>query len=322
MVGIGPHIPQTETLRMAARLAGPLTGAEQGALIKAAGGQPSLVQNAQMVAGTTTLSPEDQRQLSAAATADGQAPEPGAGDVSFRTPAAQGETTPIASVGRIGPAAPLHSEAELRKLLSEQVYPAVRDAIQAFGGTTDGTYCHLGAAFAKIALEKLGIPGAEIYEANQHVMLKVKTAEGKTLIFDPTAAQFFKNGTQIDNQLQKQGFVGTEDELRAMIHNHIGDWDFHGNLTELPPEVVSVLGGASRPDLSAEEARLVAGPHLDKAESTYFRQLPTGLATTARKYAQYFSQPDGNRKMVEFLTGRDVTAQLQAAFDVLRRIGQ
>jgi hypothetical protein len=121
---------------------------------------------------------------------------------------------------------PVLSEKEIKALFKEKIFPAIKEALQAQGLSVNESRCNTSAAYTMIALEKLGIGGAELSNTMTHITVKLKTSEGKTLIIDPTMAQFFADGSKIDKEMNDTGFIGTETELKDLFKTNAENWDY------------------------------------------------------------------------------------------------
>lgn len=183
------------------------------------------------------------------------------------------------------------SEAELRDLVSQKAFPAVKDALEKNGVTINGPHCNTATGMMKNALERMGVAGVTIKDSAYHTFLEVKTDDGKTLIIDPTISQFFKDGSAIDSKLHQKGFIGTKDELKQLIRQNIDQWN--PSATDWPrPEqkVVDAYNGKYVPDLTREEAERILAPNFDMAERTHFGDVSTYMGDAARKQAEWYSK--------------------------------
>jgi len=210
----------------------------------------------------------------------------------------------------------LPAEAEVRSLFTDRVFPAVRDAIASFGSSVDEPSCHMAAAFTRIALRNFGITNAELFEGTQHIFVKVPTREGTTLILDAAAAQFFVNQTAIDDKLQSEGFVGTEEDLAQMLIGNIENWDTHGNLGEVDPEALKVFRGAESENITQRDADTYVGTFLDQAAKPYLEQGGIrGLSGASKRIEQMDA---GERdEFVEQMSGKDRSEDMKRALATL-----
>lgn len=113
----------------------------------------------------------------------------------------------------------LPSESKALADIKENVMPQILGQMKKDGVETNKAHCDGAAARALARLRESGYE-AELIGGKGHVTVRVKT-QGKDIIVDPTAAQFFKDGSAIDQKLQKKGFVGTDDQLRGMLRDNI-----------------------------------------------------------------------------------------------------
>ncbi|MFH1812187.1 MAG: hypothetical protein ABIJ09_25850 [Pseudomonadota bacterium] len=116
---------------------------------------------------------------------------------------------------------PLPTQAEALKDIKQNAMPRVLEGMKRDGESNNKSNCDVGAGRMLAELRSRGYQ-AELNQSAGHVTVRVKT-QGEDIIVDPTAAQFFKDGTAIDSTLQKKGFVGTREQLRETYVNHAED---------------------------------------------------------------------------------------------------
>ena len=97
--------------------------------------------------------------------------------------------------------------------------PGIRDEMVAGGNSPNAANCDIAAGKTLAKLKAKGYD-ARLVSTGAHVTVRVRT-QGKDLIVDPTARQFFKDGSKVDAKLdQRGGFVGSESELRALVRDN------------------------------------------------------------------------------------------------------
>jgi hypothetical protein len=184
----------------------------------------------------------------------------------------------------------LKSEAELRDLYAKKAFPAVKEGFEKAGFSVNKETCNIAAGMMKNALEKQGVDGVSIRESGQHTFLEVKTKEGKKIIIDPTASQFFKDGTSVDSKLQKEGFIGTEKELKKLISDNLESWRFVPSWGQPNAEALAVVRGKNNPDIPRKDAEQNIGTYQQEAERTYFSGVQGVLGSEARKQAEWYDR--------------------------------
>lgn len=167
----------------------------------------------------------------------------------------------------------------------------------------------------KAALERQGLRDVAIKEGPLHAYVEVKTKEGKTLIIDPTASQFFKDGTTIDEKLQKEGFVGTKEELKKMLHGNLEHWKF-ADSWPVNQDALDVTRGKSVAGLSREDAQQVISGHLSDAERTYFGGGTETMGVTAEKIAKRCEENDFDRPF-KTSSDQDIAPKLKKALEII-----
>ena len=225
------------------------------------------------------------------------------------------------AVAKTGPTPELKSEAEIRELFNTKVFPGVKKGLTASGLSVNETNCDKAAGMTKHALEKLGVGGVEVKNGVNHTYCEVTTKEGKKLILDPTASQFFKDGTAIDTKLQKKGFVGTRDELKGTIGDNIEHWKFSSGI-QIPQAVADAARGKTVPGISQPDAAPMVNDATKEAGATYFadgRQTMGDLAQSAERQAQWYAQGNLDKPFKTALTGEDIGPKLKTAYETLDR---
>ncbi len=153
----------------------------------------------------------------------------------------------------------LKGESELRELVTKKAFPAVKEGMEKAGFSVNKETCNIAAGMIKNALERQGVDGVTIRESGDHTYIEVKTKEGKKLIIDPTASQFFKDGSAIDSKLQKEGFIATEQELKKLIAGNLEHWRFLPSWGEPDAEALAMVRGKRTGDMPPQ----VAEEHID-----------------------------------------------------------
>lgn len=110
---------------------------------------------------------------------------------------------------------PLPSQQQATADIQKNVMPQVMADMKADGQSVNASNCDHAAGRALARLRAAGYQ-AELQDAGSHVTVRVKTKEGDVIV-DPTASQFFKDGTGVDGKLQKEGFVGNRQQLNALF---------------------------------------------------------------------------------------------------------
>ena len=116
--------------------------------------------------------------------------------------------------------ATLRSDAEVRHIVRKKTMPALAKALPKFALTSNDAACDKAATLTKHALDRLGVKDARIINGHQHALVEVSTREGKTLVIDPTIAQFVRDDAASDARFRKEGFVGTKAELGDLLFKH------------------------------------------------------------------------------------------------------
>ena len=107
-------------------------------------------------------------------------------------------------------------------------------AYNALESESKESVCSRAAAYTATMLEALGYKTVFIV-TSVHITVGVKTADGQTLIVDPTMPQFFGGATE-RRLLDQGGWVGTADALWAFIRANGKDLnDAHGFGVEVFP---------------------------------------------------------------------------------------
>lgn len=132
---------------------------------------------------------------------------------------------------------PTHSEAEIREMFQKKIMPGVHKGLEAMGGNNNESRCDTASAMVQHSLNKLGVGGARIVEGDGHVFVEVKTKEGKTLLLDPTMAQFVKDGTAFDKEVRQNGWAGTKEELAETIHRNKENYHFNESYLRINSDV-------------------------------------------------------------------------------------
>lgn len=184
----------------------------------------------------------------------------------------------------------LKSETELRDLYAKKAFPAVKAGFEKAGFSVNKETCNIAAGMMKNALERQGVDGVSIRESGQHTFLEVKTKEGKKIIIDPTASQFFKDGSAVDSKLQKEGFIGTEKELKKLISDNLENWRFVPAWGKPNAEALAVVRGQKHPDISQHDAEENISTYQQEAERTYFSGVQGVLGSEARKQSEWYDR--------------------------------
>lgn len=232
------------------------------------------------------------------------------------------------------------SEGELRALFREKVMPGVRAGLGAMGARVSESRCELASAMTLRALEELGVKGARIVEGNGHVFVEVKTKEGKTLTLDPTLAQFTRAGSPIHRRLEREGFIGTRDELTETIHEHVHDFnlgndrnlrlkgayddqDLYRRLRDGAP--IAGFSDPRDPELAAQRAN-VAEYRRDLLGAHHYPERPTSRYAPTAQGTLAWWRGGGRGERVTVGIGadgarvqKDRTADYRAAFEALER---
>jgi hypothetical protein len=209
----------------------------------------------------------------------------------------------------------LRSESEIRELVLKKAFPAVKKGMESQDFSVNDRNCHIGAGLMKAALERQGLRDVAIKEGPLHAYVEVKTKEGKTLIIDPTASQFFKDGTAIDQKLQSEGFVGTKEELKKMIHGDLEHWKF-ADTWPVNQDALDASRGKSVAGLSQEDAEQVISGHLSDAYRTYFGGETKTMGVTAEKIAERCENNDLDRQF-KVSSGEDIAPKLKKALEII-----
>lgn len=215
----------------------------------------------------------------------------------------QGANTKATLASKVAvPPKTARSEAEIREMVQKKIMPGIHKALPKFGMDNNTASCDKAAALTKHALDKMGVRGARIVNGNQHTFVEVKTKEGKTLIIDPTIAQFVNDNNKVDKKLQKEGFVGTKEQLADLLYkNH----DKLGNMKNDPAMqsaqlAEKVLGGefgeiedkarlSYQQDIKNARQKLVEQFHYPKGVSAS-PELTKNYATTARESVRWYQE--------------------------------
>ncbi len=112
-------------------------------------------------------------------------------------------------------------------LFSRAINAAVKDAKSLQSGqmlNSDDSTCNTAAGLVKGALDQQGYT-TKLIASNTHIHVRVKTT-GRDVLIDPTMAQFYKDGTGPDRLMKnKDGFVGTEEDLKEFLGNTHEEWN-------------------------------------------------------------------------------------------------
>jgi hypothetical protein len=184
----------------------------------------------------------------------------------------------------------LKTETELRDLYTKKAFPAMKEGFEKGGFSVNQETCNIAAGMMKNALERQGVDGVSIRESGQHTFLEVKTKEGKKIIIDPTASQFFKDGSAIDSKLQKEGFIGTENELKKLISDNLENWRFVPAWGQPNPETLAVARGQKNSEIPRQDAEQNIGTYQQEAERTYFSGVQGVLGSEARKQSEWYDR--------------------------------
>lgn len=220
------------------------------------------------------------------------------------------------SIGKC-PDTQLKSDAEIRQAF-QKVFPALKEGIAQAGLDVNGNSCNVAAAMLKNVLDKQGIEGATIKEGPMHAYVEVKTKEGKTLILDPTASQFFKDGSPIDGKLQSEGFVGTKDELKKMISDNIEHFSFPKAFEFPQKEVLDAFRGKQVDGISREEAAQALSPFLEMADRTYFSETKGTLGDAARRQAEWRDQGNLDAPFIDSFGG-NIAPRLKKGYEAMEQ---
>ena len=211
----------------------------------------------------------------------------------------------------------LKSDAEVRKFATEKAFPAIMKGLEKSGlGTTEET-CNLAAGMLMTALKKQGIEGAKIRFTANHAFVEVPTKKG-TLILDPTAGQFFKEGSEIKSKLKAEGFVGTKEELKKTIRENIMDWKHESNL-EFHPNVVKVIQGERMDKESTRVAEAQIDDLAHVAELRYFSGVDySGPGDDAIKQHEWYEKGDLDQPFINKLKS-DMGPTLKTAYETMEK---
>jgi hypothetical protein len=186
----------------------------------------------------------------------------------------------------------LPSEAALRETLTKKTFPAVLEGLKKGGFKNDKETCNIAAGMLLNALKHQGITGAKIRETPLHTYVEVPTKKG-TLILDPTASQFFKEGSPAHSRLKQEGFIGTRKELEKMIAGNLEHWKFGPGIGP-DPKALAVTRGGRNPEVHAYEADQHVNEFQEEAESRYFSGRETKLQHPAAHTSDKLKQMKEN----------------------------
>lgn len=211
----------------------------------------------------------------------------------------------------------LKSEEEVRKLVSEKAFPAVMKGLEKGGLTKTDAICNLAAGMLVSALEKQGIEGATIRQSAQHTYVEVPTKKG-TLILDPTASQFFKEGSEIHSKLKQEGFIGTKDDLRKMIRNNVEHYKFDSNITP-DPEALAITRGKPADYESKKMAEAQIDDLQKTAELRYFSGQKGWPGLDAIRQAEWYEKGDLNQPFINQFQ-HDLGPNLKTAYEAMEQL--
>ncbi len=211
------------------------------------------------------------------------------------------------------PTVPPETPPPLRAAVTE-VFGDVRDALAAGGFDVNKPVCNVAATVMAHALERRGIGQARVVEGGNHLFVELRTAH-ETLWIDPTAAQFFTDGTPADQFVLSHGLVGTPDEVRGFIASLLDAWKQPASWPRVDGALVARAGGAFDPRLSVDEARIAVAPMVETALLHFTLGPPSYLtAASAGQDAWYRAGREGPL-VTRF--GSDIGPSLRRVYDRL-----
>ncbi|HSE43243.1 MAG TPA: hypothetical protein VLH08_20965 [Acidobacteriota bacterium] len=211
----------------------------------------------------------------------------------------------------------LKSEEEVRKVVSEKAFPALMQGLEKAGLTKTDAICNLAASMMVSALKKQGIEGARIRQSAQHTFVEVPTKKG-TLLLDPTASQFFKEGTGIHSKLKKEGFIGTEQELKQMIRNNVEHWKFDSNISP-DPEALAITKGKPADYESKKMAEAQIDDLQKTAELRYFSGEKGWPGQDAIRQTEWYEKGDLNKPFINQFQ-HDLGPSLKTAYETMEQL--
>lgn len=211
----------------------------------------------------------------------------------------------------------LKTDAEVRQLYAK-IFPALKEGVAKAGLDVNGNSCNVAAGMLKNALDKQGIEGATIKEGPLHAYVEVKTKEGGTLILDPTASQFFKDGSPIDQKLQADGFIGTKQELKQMLSDNIEHFNFPTSYQFPEKKILDAFRGKQVEGISREDANQALSAFLDVADFTYFGPAKGTMGDGARKQAEWRDNGNFDTPFIDPFAG-DISARLKRGYEAMEQ---
>ena len=212
----------------------------------------------------------------------------------------------------------LKSEAELRDFYAKKAFPAVKEGFEKAGFSVNKETCNIAAGMMKNALEREGVDGVSIRGTGNHAYIEVKTKDGKNLIIDPTASQFFKDGSAIDSKLQKEGFIGTEKELKEIISGNLENWSFLPSWGEPNAEALALIRGQQDSEMPRQVAEENISTFQQEAERMYFSGVEGVLGSEARKQAEWYDRGKLDEPFIN-LFNSNMQPSLKKAYETMEQ---
>jgi hypothetical protein len=234
----------------------------------------------------------------------------------FDTPPPIGDDSPPAQP----PVRPM-SESELKDLYRSKIFPAVKAALGSYGLQVTGHACNFGTGFSLSGMKMLGVQGAGAMPGTTHTFNTASTSDGKTLVLDATAAQFFKEGTSTRSELESTGLAINVEELKKFVEDRIQDYRFDTG-ENLNMDYIDIARGKKPPlntgdpktSVSKEDARQLLDDYVNRTAWFHANEEGQSLSKRAESQDRFVNDPNG--RYID-MDGGDRTQDMRAAYRVL-----